>query len=117
MIALAFAYAFTLTAGLARLTDSRGRGIAGAEVAGAAALGFAVLLLAEPMFTPPGFLQAYVYPPVQVSRVLTLTGAAVMLLVLFGFSALVRRDHRRNGQTTRTDVNGRPPAAQPEAQG
>ena len=88
MIVLAFAYAFTLTAGLARLTDARGRGIAGAEVAGAAALGFAVLLLAEPVFTPPGFLQAY--QPVQVSRVLTLAGAAVVLLVLFGFSALAR---------------------------
>jgi hypothetical protein len=91
MIALAFAYAFTLTAGLARLTDARGRGLAGAEVAGAAALGFAVLLLAEPVFTPPGFLQAYVDQPVQVSRVLTLAGAAGVLLVLFGISALVRR--------------------------
>jgi hypothetical protein len=90
MIALAFAYAFTLTAGLARLTDARGRGIAGAEVAGAAALGFAALLLAEPVFTPPGFLQVYLYQPVQVSRVLALAGAAAVLLVLFGFSARVR---------------------------
>ena len=90
MIALAFAYAFTLTAGLARLTDARGRGIAGAEVAGAAMLGFAALLLAEPVFTPPGFLQVYLYQPVQVSRVLALAGAAAVLLVLFGFSARVR---------------------------
>jgi hypothetical protein len=99
MIALAFTYAFTLTAGLARLVDGRGRGIIGAEVAGAAALGFAVLLLAEPVFTPPGFLQASVYQPVQVSRVLTLAGAR---------SALAVRVRHRFGE-----CSARSPARQP----
>jgi hypothetical protein len=91
VIALAFAYGFTLTAGLARLTDAGGRGIAGADVAGAAVLGFAALLLAEHIILPPGLFQSFEYVPMQLAQARTLAGAAVVLLALFAWSALPRR--------------------------
>ena len=88
-----FGLGLALTAGLARLTDPDGRGLSATEVSISAGFGVAALVLCQQLISPVTYLVRQDVSSPQLAVPLTMLGAAVVLVVLFGLGRLVRRPH------------------------
>jgi hypothetical protein len=90
-----FGLGLALTAGLARLTDPGARGLSAPDVSMSAALGVAALVLCQQPITWFAYAPRRDVLSLQLTVPLTMAGAAVVLVVLFGLGRLVR-DFRKD---------------------
>jgi len=86
-----FGLGLALTAGLARLAEPGARGLSAADVSMSAGFGVAALVLCQQVISPVTYLVREDIRGPQLTVPLTLVGAAVVLVVLFGLGRLVQR--------------------------
>ncbi len=91
MVLGTFGLALALTAGATRLTDPGARGLSTTEVSMSAGLGVAALVMCQQVISPVAYLAVEDLRGPQLSVPLTMAGAAVVLVVLFGLGRLVQR--------------------------
>ncbi len=94
MVLGTFGLALALTAGLARLTDPGARGLSTTEVSMSAGLGVAALVMCQQVISPIAYLAQEDLRGTQLTVPITMVGAAVVLVLLFGLGRLVQRIRR-----------------------
>jgi hypothetical protein len=86
-----FGLGLALSAGLARLADPGARGLSTPEVSMSAGFGVAALVLCQHVIAPFTYVMRQDATGPQLTLPLTMVGAAVVLVVLFGLERLVQR--------------------------
>ncbi len=86
-----FGLGLALTAGLARLAEPDARALSANEVSISAGFGVAALVLCQQLISPVTYLVRQDVSSPQLAVPLTMLGAAVVLVVLFGLGRLVQR--------------------------